>query len=389
MISSLHTPMSILVLNAGSSSLRFCVFNKNLEKIYKGHVDAIGQKHCLYRHYLSTGEEQISIKARNHKVAIQYVLKALTQNGIIKDLSGIKKVGHRVVHGGEKFTEPLRINAKNLKELSALSPLAPLHNPANIETLKAALKALPKASHVAVFDTAFHSTLPQKAFLYGLPYELYEKEHFRRYGFHGTSHKYVSAVAAQLLKKPSAKLLTCHIGNGVSIAAVQNGICLDTSMGYTPLEGPLMGTRSGTVDPGLVLELTKKRGLKKTEHLLQKESGFKGLSGLGSDVRTLWAQPKHPGTVRTFEVFSYQMAKLLCSNFATLGGWPDAIVFTAGIGENAHYLREQILDYLKPFGVALDRKANQANRTCISTAKSKIKVFVIPTEEELQIAKEL
>ncbi len=381
--------MSILVLNAGSSSLRFCVFNKNLEEIYKGHIDAIGQKHCLYRHYLPTGEEQVPIKAKNHKVAIRYVLKALTEHGIVKDLSSIKKVGHRVVHGGEKFTKPLRINAKNLKELTALSPLAPLHNPANIETLKASLKALPKASHVAVFDTAFHSTLPQKAFLYGLPYELYEKEHLRRYGFHGTSHKYVSEIATKLLKKPSAKLLSCHIGNGVSIAAIQHGICLDTSMGYTPLEGPVMGTRSGTVDPGLVLELVKKRGLKKTEHLLQKESGFKGLSGLGSDIRTLWAQPKNPGTLRTFEVFSYQMAKLLCGYFATLNGLPDAIVFTAGIGENAYYLRRQILTHLKPFGFVLDEKANQKNALLISAKNSTIKAFVIPTEEELQIAKEL
>ena len=235
----------------------------------------------------------------------------------------------------------------------------------------------------------FHSTLPAKAYLYGLPYSLYEEEHLRRYGFHGTSHKYVSGVATRLLKKPRAKILSCHIGNGVSIAAIADGKSLDTSMGFTPLEGPLMGTRSGTVDPGLVLELVKKMGLKKAEHLVQKESGFKGLSGIGSDVRALWAQPKSKGTLRTFEVFSYQMAKLLCSSFPILGGLPDAIVFTAGIGENAYYLRTQILDYLKPFGVQLDAKANRACRTTISTPKSKVKVFVIPTEEELQIAREL
>lgn len=381
--------MSILVLNAGSSSLRFCVFNSKLEKIYKGHIDAIGQKHCLYRHYLPSGEEQFPIRAKNHKVAIDIILSALTKHGIVKNLSGIKKVGHRVVHGGEKFSKPLRVNAKNLKELTALSKLAPLHNPANIETLKVCLKVLPNASHTAVFDTAFHSTLPAKAFLYGLPYALYENEHLRRYGFHGTSHKYVSEIALHLLKKPSAKLLTCHIGNGVSIAAIHKGLSIDTSMGFTPLEGPLMGTRSGTIDPGLVLELVKNRGLKKTEALLQKESGFKGMSGLGSDIRTLWAQPKNPGTVRTFEVFSYQMAKLLCSYFASLGGLPDAVVFTAGIGENAYYLRKQILDYLKPFGFILDDKANKKNALFISAKNSKIKALVIPTEEELQIAKEL
>lgn len=381
--------MSILIFNAGSSSLRFSVFNAKLQKIYKGHIDAIGQKHCSFRHYLNEGEEQMPIKAKNHKAAIHYVLKALTQHGIIKDLSAIKKVGHRIVHGGEYFSKPLRVTRKNLKELSALSSLAPLHNPANIEAIKVCLKALPNAAHIAVFDTAFHKTLPAKAFLYGLPYSLYEEEHLRRYGFHGTSHKYVSEQAQRILKKPQAKLLSCHIGNGVSIAAIRAGVCLDTSMGYTPLEGPLMGTRSGTVDPGLVLELVKKRGLKKTEELLQKESGFKGLSGLGSDVRTLWAQPKSAGTLRTFEVFSYQMAKLLCSYFAPLGGFPDAIVFTAGIGENAHYLRKQILDYLKPFGFVLDEKANKKNALLISAKNSKIKALVIPTEEELQIAKEI
>ncbi|QQR55433.1 acetate/propionate family kinase [Candidatus Peregrinibacteria bacterium] len=381
--------MFILVLNAGSSSLRFCLFNKRLEKVYKGHVDAIGQKHCQFRHYLKTGEERMSLRARSHKAAIHFVLKMLLKEGWVHDLQDIKKVGHRVVHGGEKFIKPLKINAKNLKELAALSPLAPLHNPANLEALKVCLKALPKAVHTAVFDTAFHSTLPQKAFLYGLPYALYKKEHLRRYGFHGSSHKYVSGVAQKILKNPRAKLLTCHLGNGVSIATIENGKVLDTSMGFTPLEGPLMGTRSGTLDPGLVLDLVKKHGLKKTEDLLQKESGFKGLSQLGSDIRTLWAQPKHKGTLRTFDVFSYQMAKLLCGYFATLGGFPDAIVFTAGIGENAYYLRERILAYLKPFGLKLDNKANRANRTLISTSKSRIKVLVIPTEEELQIAQEL
>lgn len=381
--------MFILVLNAGSSSLRFSVFNKKLEKIYKGHLDAIGQKHCLYRHYLETGEEQIPVQIKNHKAAIRFVLNILTTQGIIKDLNAIKKVGHRVVHGGEKFTKPLRVTSKNLKELNRLSPLAPLHNPANIETLKACLKALPKSSHFAVFDTAFHSTLEPKAFLYGIPYELYKKHHLRRYGFHGTSHKYVSEKTAKLLKKTGAKLLTCHIGNGVSIAAIKNGKCLDTSMGFTPLEGPLMGTRSGTIDPGLALHLVKLFGLKKTEQILQKESGFKGLSGLGSDIRDLWAKPKDPGTLRTFELFSYQMAKLLSGYFSSLEGLPDAIVFTAGIGENAYYLRKQILAHLKSFGVVLDEKANKANHTVISASKSRIKIFVIPTEEELQIAKEI
>lgn len=368
--------MFILVLNAGSSSLRFSLFDKKLNEVYKGHVDAIGLKTCNY-------------PIKNHEEAIAFALKKLQMDGAIQDLTDIKKVAHRVVHGGEKYTKPTRITAKVLKDLKKLSHLAPLHNPINLSTLEACEKKLPKAKHFAIFDTAFHHTLPERAFLYGLPYSLYKKSHYRRYGFHGTSHHYVAGQASKLLKKKNASLITCHIGNGVSLTAIKNGKALDTTMGYTPLEGPMMGTRSGTLDPGLVLELVKEMGLQKTENLLQKESGFKGLSGLGSDIRMLWAKPKDPGTLRTFEVFSYQMAKLILSLYAPLGTLPDAIVFTAGIGENAYYLRAQIMKYLEPFGCILDSKANKANRTLISTKNSKTKVFVIPTNEALEMAGEI
>lgn len=368
--------MFILVLNAGSSSLRFSLFDKKLNEVYKGHVDAIGLKTCNY-------------PIKNHEEAIAFALKKLQMDGAIQNLNDIKKVAHRVVHGGEKYIQSTAVNARVLNDLKKLSHLAPLHNPINLSTLEACQKKLPKAKHFAVFDTAFHHTLPERAFLYGLPYTLYKKAHLRRYGFHGTSHKYIAGKASKLLKKKNASLITCHIGNGVSLTAIKNGKALDTTMGYTPLEGPMMGTRSGTVDPGIVLELVKQNGLKKTGDLLQKESGFKGLSGLGSDIRTLWAKPKDPGTLRTFDVFSYQMAKLILSLYAPLGTLPDAIIFTAGIGENAYYLRAQIMKYLEPFGITLDLKANKANGTLISNRSSKTKVFVIPTNEALEMAEEI
>ena len=384
-----HSNMSTLVINAGSSSLRFVLFDAKLKSLYKGHIDAIGQKHCQFRRYFQDGKEQRkNIKSKDHKEAIQFALKKLQEDGAIQDLKEIKKVAHRVVHGGESFIKPTKLNTLSLRKLKKLSPLAPLHNPANLTAIKASRSALKKAQHYAVFDTAFHATLPEHAYLYGLPYSLYKKQGIRRYGFHGTSHKFVANQASKFLKKKSAKIITCHMGNGVSLAAIKNGICLDTSMGFTPLEGPMMGTRSGSMDPAIVFHLAKKKqNLEKVHHLLEKESGFKGLSEISSDVRKLWARPKSKGTLRTFATFSYQMAKLIMSYHATLSGQPDAIVFTAGIGEHAHYLRKQICEQIP--GVKINSKANLANATLISTATSKIKVLVIPTNEELQMAREI
>lgn len=381
--------MSILVLNSGSSSLRFTLFNEQLKELYKGHVDAIGQKHCSFRHYLKKAEIDTPVKIKNHEEAIRFVLKKLREDKIIEDVTQIHKVAHRVVHGGEKYIKPTRLNANVLKDLEKLSPLAPLHNPANLLTARASQKMMPKAAHYAIFDTAFHSTLPEKAYLYGLPYSRYQKEQIRRYGFHGTSHKYVSLEAARLLKKKNCRLITCHMGNGISLAAIKNGIVMDTTMGFTPLEGPIMGTRSGTVDPGVLFHLLKKLSPEKLHHELEYESGFKGLSGLGSDIRDLWAKPKSSGTKRTFGVLCYQMAKLIMGLSISLEGMPDAIIFTAGIGENAFYLREQIIEELKPFKIQLDLAANRKNALVISKAKSPIKMLVIPTNEELQMAKDL
>lgn len=342
--------MSTLVINAGSSSLRYALFNGEKE-LNRGHIDRI----------------------KNHEEAMRSVLK------ILKDQK-IDKVGHRVVHGGEKFTKPTKINFLTIRQLEKLNDLAPLHNPANLACIKAARKILPKATHYAVFDTAFHSTLPEKAFLYGLPYKLYKKEGIRRYGFHGSSHEY---IASQL--KKYKKIISCHIGNGVSVTAIENGKSVDTSMGFTPLEGPMMGSRCGTIDPAIIFHLAKNQPLAEIEKTLEHESGFKGLSEISSDIRDLWAKPKSAGTLRVFDVFSYQMAKIVLGMYAAIG-LPNALVFTAGIGENAFYLRSRICKYLN---IELDENANKANAHEISSKKSKVKVFVIKTNEELQIARKI
>lgn len=356
--------MSTLILNAGSSSLRFTLFDEKLRPLYKGHVDAIGLKHCEFRHYLPEGgEERKKVRIKNHNEAVAYALEK------IGDVQ-IKKVGHRVVHGGEKYDKAVKITAGVLRDIQKLSSLAPLHNPANLAGITAAKKLLKKATHFAIFDTAFHATLPEHAYLYGLPYKLYKKKGIRRYGFHGTSHKYVAEEARKKLKKRNCKLVTCHMGNGVSLAAIKNGVCLDTSMGFTPLEGPAMGTRSGSFDPAILFHLAKSghKSMAQLEKLVQKESGLLGLSEISSDVRKLRAKMKSPGTQRAFSVLAYQMAKQIAAYFATLGGTPDAVVFTAGIGEHADYLRKQIMGHLKHF---------------------KLKTLVIPTNEEYQMAFEI
>lgn len=372
--------MYTLVLNAGSSSLRFAVF-KDKKITYKGHVDAIGQFHCLFRKYLNNGAEvKKHVRIKNHEEAVVFVLKKLSEDCVVKKLSDINKVGHRVVHGAEEFRKPIKINFLNLKKLEKLSALAPLHNPANIACIKAAKKILWHADHFAVFDTAFHASLPEHAFLYGLPYKLYKKEGIRRYGFHGISHEYVSKQIK------ASKIISCHIGNGVSVTAIKNGVSVDTSMGFTPLEGPMMGTRSGTIDPAIIFHLVnKKRSLEDIKNILEKESGFKGLSEISSDIRKLRAKASSQGTKRVFDVFCYQTAKIILSFYAAFSGQkPDAIIFTAGIGENADYIRSKICNYID--GATLDEKENKKNAPLISSKKSEIKVYVVKTNEEQAIA---
>jgi acetate kinase len=360
--------MHILVLNSGSSSLKFKLF-KNGKVEEKGLIDKIG---------LKNGD------AKTHNEAVKTVFKKL-------EGKKIDAIGHRVVHGGEKYKNPTLINAKVIKEIKKLCELAPLHNPPNLAGILACKAHMPKTPQVAIFDTAFHQTLPEKAFLYGLPYKYYSKLGVRRYGFHGTSHKYVANEAKKMLRKKNPKIITCHIGNGSSICAISNGKALDTSMGFTPLEGLIMGTRCGDMDPAIVFFLQEKLkiGTDEIDEILNKESGIKGLSEISQDMRKIFELSKK-GNVRAklmIEILSYKIAKYIGSYAAALDG-ADAIVFTAGMGEKAFYVRKKVCNYLKHLGVKLDLNKNRKCEMKIHSKKSKIKVFVIPTNEELQIAKE-
>ncbi|MBU1992267.1 MAG: acetate kinase [Patescibacteria group bacterium] len=361
--------MNILVLNSGSSSLKYKLF-RGSKVLESGLIDRIG---------LENGD------AKNHNEAVKKVLLHL-------EIGKINAIGHRVVHGGEKYKDPVKINAKVIKEIKNLCELAPLHNPPNLAGILACQKYLPKVSQVAVFDTAFHQTLPEKAFLYGLPYKYYSKLGIRRYGFHGTSHKYVTHEAIKMLKKKNAKVVTVHLGNGSSIAASKGGKSVDTSMGFTPLEGLIMGTRCGDLDPAIVFYLQEKLKIDtdKIDEILNKESGLKGLSGISSDMRKIYALSKkgNKRALLMIEILGYRIAKYVGAYTAVLNGL-DAIVFTAGMGEKAFYVRKKACGYLKHLGLKLDNSKNRRNALKIHASGSKVKVFVIPTNEELQISREV
>ena len=345
------------------------------------------------------GEKVKSDKAMpTHTEAIQFVIDALTDDktGVVKDLKEIGAVGHRVVHGGEKFAKSVVITDEVMKAIEECNDLAPLHNPANLIGINACQKLMPGTPMVAVFDTAFHQTMPAKAYMYGLPYEYYDKYKVRRYGFHGTSHSFVSKRAAELVGKPydAVKTIVCHLGNGASICAVENGESVDTSMGLTPLEGLVMGTRSGDIDPAILEFIAKKEDLDIAGlmTMLNKKSGVFGLSNnLSSDFRDLTSAAESGNEIAatTVDVFCYRVAKYVGSYVAAMNG-VDVIAFTAGIGENASLVREKVMEYLGYLGVAIDKEANDSHgeEVKISTPDSKVDVFVIPTNEELAIARE-
>ncbi len=388
--------MRVLAINAGSSSVKFQVVDTKRRKfLIKGIVDAIGLPNSRINFELSDGikfsEVNIETNVKNHEEAIKYAIDILLDSGISK--KDIQLVVHRVVHGGQYYSEPVIITKKVMNRIKELSELAPLHNPHNLKGIEEAKKYFPRVKHVAVFDTAFHQTIPEKAFLYGLPLEFYTKKKIRRYGFHGTSHHYVSKEAVRIMKRKSFKLITCHIGNGISVTAVQvkkgKPISLDTSMGFTPLEGSIMGTRSGTLDPGIILYLLDK-GYDKKEisDLLNKKSGLLGISGKSSDMRILLKNYEVDKRSKlAVDVLTYQLAKIIASYTVALGGL-DALVFTAGIGEGSWFIRKKICDQLKHFGVGLDSRANKKNEEVISSNKSQVKVMVIKTWEELEMAVE-
>lgn len=334
----------------------------------------------------------------NHDVALQEVLKILLDEnlGVIRDLSEISAVGHRVVHGGEKFASSVLIDEEVMKVLEENVDLAPLHNPPNIMGIKAVQKLLPNVPNVAVFDTAFHQSMPERAFIYALPYELYEKYGIRRYGFHGTSHRYVSRRAAEILGKPykSLRIITAHLGNGASIAAVKNGRSVDTSMGFTPLEGLVMGTRSGDIDPAIVVHLQTKLGMNVDEvyDLLNKKSGVLGIYGKSSDMRDIEDAAFEGDRMArlALDIYEYRIAKYIGAYAAAMNG-VDVIVFTAGVGENSPILRQEICEnYLGYLGVKIDRQKNdfKGKEKVISTPDSKVTVMVVPTNEELVIARD-
>lgn len=389
--------MNVLVINCGSSSLKFQVIDMEKKEVKaKGLVERIGIADSRVKYEPTEMDEVvISQDIPNHKVAIKLVLDAITDenHGVVGSLSEIQAVGHRVVHGGEAFNESVLINDEVMKTLEECVELAPLHNPANILGIEACQELMPKTPMVGVFDTAFHQTIAPVNYIYALPYEYYEKHRVRRYGFHGTSHKYVSERAAEILGKDSVNVITCHLGNGSSISAVKDGVCIDTSMGFTPLEGLVMGTRCGDIDPAIIPFLGKKENLSYDEidSIMNKKSGVLGVSGVSSDFRDL-EKAAEEGNFRAqlaLDMFASKVVKYIGS-YMTEFDHLDAIVFTAGVGENSASMRAKIVNDLKLFGIEIDEKENdmRGKEKVVSTADSKIKVIVIPTNEELMIAKD-
>ena len=392
--------MNVLVINCGSSSLKFQLINAETENVLaKGLCERIGIDGRLTYQPAGGEKEKSDLAMPTHTEAIQFVIDALTneKTGVVKSLDEIGAVGHRVVHGGEKFASSVVITDGVKKAVEECNDLAPLHNPANLIGVAACEKLMPGTPMVAVFDTAFHQTMPEKAYMYGLPYEYYEKYKVRRYGFHGTSHSFVSKRAAEVMGKSydEVKTIVCHLGNGSSVSAVLNGKCVDTSMGLTPLEGLVMGTRSGDIDPAIMEFIAKKENLdiEGVMEVLNKKSGVFGLSGgLSSDFRDL-TDAMNAGDKKAkiaMDVFSYRVAKYIGSYAAAMNGVDD-IVFTAGIGENDDYVREEVCKYLGYLGVDFDSEVNKGLRgkeAELTKEGSKVKVFVIPTNEELAIARE-
>ena len=392
--------MNVLVINCGSSSLKFQLINAESEEVLaKGICERIGIDGKL-TYQPEGGEKEKSDKPMpTHTEAIQFVIEALTnpETGVVKSLDEIGAVGHRMVHGGEKFSSSVVITDEVKKAVAECNDLAPLHNPANLIGVEACEKLMPNTPMVGVFDTAFHQTMPEKAYMYGLPYEYYEKYKVRRYGFHGTSHSFVSKRAAEVMGRPyeDLKTIVCHLGNGSSVTAVMNGKSVDTSMGLTPLEGVVMGTRSGSIDPAIMEFIAQKENLdiEGVMEVLNKKSGVFGLSGgLSSDFRDL-TDAMNAGDKKAkiaMDVFSYSVAKYIGAYAAAMNG-VDCIAFTAGIGENDDYVREQVCSYLSYLGVDFDKEINTGLRGTekeLTKPGSKVRVFVIPTNEELAIARE-
>jgi len=391
--------MKILVINCGSSSLKYQLIDMENEKcLALGLVERIGIEGSKLTQKANGDKYIIEESMKDHTDAIRLVLGALvdSDHGVIRELAEIGAVGHRIVHGGEKYAGSVIVNDEVMKNLEVCAKLAPLHNPANIIGINACKALMPTTPMVVVFDTAFHQTMPEVAYIYPLPYELYTNNGVRKYGFHGTSHKYVSDKAAVMMGKDikDLKLITCHLGNGASVTAVQNGKSVETSMGFTPLEGIAMGTRCGSIDPAILTYVMKELNLTvdQASDLMNKQSGVLGISGISSDFRDIekaaWEEGNHRAQL-ALDIFTYKVKKFIGSYAAVMGG-VDAIVFTAGLGENSPETREEICTGLEFLGAVLDKSKNnvRGKATEISTDDSKTKIFVIPTNEELVIARD-
>lgn len=392
--------INVLVINCGSSSLKFQLINSRSEDVIaKGLCERIGIEGSQITYTPAGGEKYETVTPMpDHTRAIELVLKELTdpERGVVKSLDEIGAVGHRLVHGGEKFASSTLINDEVIKAIEECNDLAPLHNPANLIGIKACRELMPDTPMAGVFDTAFHQTMPQEAYLYGVPYRFYEEHKVRRYGFHGTSHSYVSRRAAEILGREyeDLKFIVCHLGNGASISAVKNGKCVDTSMGLTPLEGLIMGTRSGDIDPAIIEYLCNKedKSVHEILNVLNKESGVLGLSGgFSSDFRDLEKAYREgdQAAVRAMKAFIYRVVKYIGAYTAAMNG-VDVICFTAGIGENNAFIRTSVCEYLAYLGISIDGEANakRGEEVVISIPESSVKVLVVPTNEELAIARE-
>lgn len=391
--------MIIFVVNCGSSSIKYQLLNMNGEQVLaKGLIERIGMEGSVLKH-TPTGKYTVDISAEipDHSVGIQMALDALTNEeyGVIDSMDEIDAVGHRVVHGGERFTDSVLISDDVLNGIEACAEIAPLHNPPNLYGIKACMRLMYNTPQVAVFDTAFHQTMPKVAYLYGLPYEMYVKYGLRRYGFHGTSHKYVAQQAAEMMGEHMSDLrfITCHLGNGASIAAIKYGKSIDTSMGYTPLEGLVMGTRSGEIDPAIIPFLMEKENMnaQQIDDYLNRRSGILGISGLSSDFRDLESAANR-GDERSqlaIDIFAYKVKKYIGGYVAAMGG-VDAIIFTAGLGENSLFMRDKICNGLEYLGTRIDPELNKlrGKQMEISIKRARVKIFVIPTNEELVIARD-
>jgi acetate kinase len=389
----------VFVINCGSSSLKYQLIDMTKETVMaKGLVERIGMDGSILKHSPADKDTlEFTPAIPDHKVAIQLVIDALIDenHGVIKKMSEINAVGHRVVHGGERFTDSMLITSDVIAGIEACCEIAPLHNPPNLHGIHACMELMPEVPQVAVFDTAFHQTMPKTAFLYGLPYEMYVKYGLRRYGFHGTSHRYVAQKAAEMMGEHMSdlRIITCHLGNGASLTAIKYGKSVDTSMGYTPLEGLIMGTRSGEIDPAIIPFLMEKENMdaQQIDNLLNRQSGILGISGVSSDFRDLEAAA-NDGDERSqlaIDIFAYKVRKYIGGYVAAMGG-VDAIVFTAGLGENSPFMREKICNGLEYLGTRIDPELNKIRGKAreISIKRSRTKIFVVPTNEELVIARD-